>query len=177
MEFWLEKDALAGVLYPLTAKYDVPLMIARGYSSLSFLHSAAEAMADQYRPCFVYHLGDLDPSGVDAAEFVERTLREMAPKAEIHFERLALTEEQVEEWDLPTRPTKKTDTRSKNWKGDSVELDAVHPHQLRQLVQDAIEQHMSYGEFITLKVAEASEQEAMEAWAEALDTFVPDTES
>ena len=44
-EIWLEKDALAGVLYPVTSNmFDVPLMVARGYASLSFLHSAAEAI-------------------------------------------------------------------------------------------------------------------------------------
>ena len=35
---WLEKDALAGVVLPVTASYDTPLMVARGYASLSFLH-------------------------------------------------------------------------------------------------------------------------------------------
>src|SRR5262249_14596468 len=31
VEVWLEKDALAGVIYPTTSMYDVPLMVARGY--------------------------------------------------------------------------------------------------------------------------------------------------
>jgi hypothetical protein len=30
VEIWLEKDALAGVVYPVTEKFDVPLMVARG---------------------------------------------------------------------------------------------------------------------------------------------------
>ena len=30
VEIWLEKDALSGVLYPVTSMYDVPLMVARG---------------------------------------------------------------------------------------------------------------------------------------------------
>src|SRR5262249_8648588 len=42
VEIWLEKDALSGVIYPVTSLYDVPLMVARGYASLSFLYSAAE---------------------------------------------------------------------------------------------------------------------------------------
>jgi hypothetical protein len=42
VEIWLEKDALSGVVYPVTSLYDVPLMVARGYASLSFLHGAAE---------------------------------------------------------------------------------------------------------------------------------------
>src|SRR5205807_1420265 len=37
VEVWIEKDALAGVLMEETSVYDVPLMCARGYSSLSFL--------------------------------------------------------------------------------------------------------------------------------------------
>lgn len=57
---------LAGVLMQETEIYDVPLMVSRGYSSLSFLHSAAEAIAANGKPAYIYHFGDLDPSGVDA---------------------------------------------------------------------------------------------------------------
>ncbi|MGE5756176.1 MAG: hypothetical protein ACM35G_10755, partial [Planctomycetaceae bacterium] len=42
VEVWLEKDALAGVLIDVTAPWDVPLMVTRGYASLSYLHGAAE---------------------------------------------------------------------------------------------------------------------------------------
>ncbi len=83
VEVWLEKDALAGVIMPVTAMYDVPLMVARGYASLSFLHSAAEYIASLEVPAFIYHLGDFDPSGVNAGEKIEQTLREMAPDADI----------------------------------------------------------------------------------------------
>jgi hypothetical protein len=47
VEMWLEKDALSGVILPVTAEYDVPLMVVRGYASLNFLHSAAEAIAEE----------------------------------------------------------------------------------------------------------------------------------
>ena len=33
VEIWLEKDALAGVVLPVTAMFDVPLMVTRGYAS------------------------------------------------------------------------------------------------------------------------------------------------
>jgi hypothetical protein len=82
-EIWLEKDALAGVVYPVTSMYDVPLMVARGYASLSFLHSAAEYINDLTVPAYIYHLGDYDPSGVNAAGKIEETLRELAPDADI----------------------------------------------------------------------------------------------
>jgi len=169
-EVWLEKDALSGVLWPVTSKYDVPLMVSRGYASLSFLHSAADTMEGEGRPCHVYHLGDWDPSGQDAARAIEVTLRKLAPDAEIYFERIAVTQDQIEQWDLPSRPTKSSDTRSRKWRGgDSVELDSIHPDELRQLVQDVIEEHLPPDEFKILKVAEASERELLQAWAESVE--------
>lgn len=158
VEIWLEKDALAGVVMPVTASYDVPLMVARGYASLSFLHSAADYIGQLEVPTYVYHLGDYDPSGVNAAEKIEQTLRQMAPNAEIHFERVAVRRWQIEEWDLPTRPTKTSDTRSKNFGDVSVELDAIDPDRLRGLVGDVIERHLPEHEFNILKAAEESER-------------------
>jgi hypothetical protein len=158
VEIWLEKDALAGVVLPITVLYDLPLMVARGYASLSFLHSAAEIMRELDVPVFIYHFGDLDPSGVNAGEKIEETLREMAPEADIHFERIAVTRDQVDEWDLPGRPTKTTDTRSKGFGDISVELDAIEPQRLRDLVQEAIERHMPPAQFEVLLVAEESER-------------------
>jgi hypothetical protein len=81
-EIWLEKDALAGVIYPITETYDVPLMVARGYASLSFLHSAAEHINALDVPAYIYHLGDFDPSGVNAGEKIEETLRELAANSD-----------------------------------------------------------------------------------------------
>jgi hypothetical protein len=158
VEAWLEKDALAGVVYPITSVYDVPLMVARGYASLSFLHNAAEAIGALDVPAHIYHLGDFDPSGVNAGEKIEATLRELAPDAEIYFERIAVEPWQIEQWDLPTRPTKASDTRSKRFGSISVELDAIEPDRLRDIVTEAIERHLPKHQFAVLKVAEESER-------------------
>jgi hypothetical protein len=158
VEIWLEKDALAGVVYPVTDMFDVPLMVARGYASLSFLQGAAEYINGLEVPTYIYHLGDFDPSGVNAGEKIEETLRELAPDAEIHFERIAVTPAQIRKWRLPTRPTKASDTRSKGFGDISVELDAIEPAKLRRLVEIAIEQHLPADRFEVLKVAEASER-------------------
>ncbi|MGP8193384.1 MAG: hypothetical protein ACLQLT_12275 [Methylovirgula sp.] len=158
VEVWLEKDALAGVVYPITEAFDVALMVARGYASLSFLSEAAAYIAALDVPAYVYHLGDFDPSGVNAGEKIEETLREMAPAAKIHFKRLAVTPRQILDWDLPTRPTKLSDSRAKGFGDVSVELDAIPPGRLRALVQLAIEDHLPPDEYGVLKVVEASEQ-------------------
>jgi hypothetical protein len=164
VEFWLEKDALAGTIYDVTREYDAPLMVARGYSSLTFLHSAADAIKNIGKPAYIYHLGDWDPSGQNAADHIERKLREYAPGVPIHFEKLAVTEQQIIDWKLPTRPTKTSDSRSKNWKGDSVELDAIDPNILRQLVRDRIERHISPQRLAVIEAAEQSEREAAAIW-------------
>jgi hypothetical protein len=161
VEIWLEKDALAGVVLPVTALYDVPLMVSRGYASLSFLHSAAECIATQPVPTYIYHLGDFDPSGVNAGEKIEQTLRELAPDADITFERIAVTPNQIEIWDLPTRPTKASDTRARNFGDISVELDAIPPTDLRALVEEAVNQHLPQDQLEVLKAAEESERDLL----------------
>jgi hypothetical protein len=161
VEIWLEKDALAGVVDTITYEYGVPLMVARGYASLSFLHSTAEQINELQVPAFIYHLGDYDPSGVNAGEKIEQTLRELAPQARISFRRIAVTQRQIFAWSLPTRPTKKTDTRAKGFGEISVELDAIEPDQLRDLVRRAIEQHLPAEQLRILKAAEDSERNIM----------------
>lgn len=160
-EVWLEKEALAGVLFPITALYDAPLMVARGYASLSFLHSAAEAIAQLDRPAFIYHFGDHDPSGVNAAATIESRLREMAPHAEIVFERVAVTEEQIVEWRLPTRPTKASDSRAGKFGSQSVELDAIDPETLRALCRACLEDHLPQHTLDTMKRIEEAERERL----------------
>jgi hypothetical protein len=169
VEVWCEKDALSGVLVTETEVYDVPMMTARGYSSISFLWSAAKTIKNQGKPAYVYHFGDLDPSGVDAARDIETKLRRYAAGAEIHFERPAVTREQVEQWNLPTRPTKQTDTRAKKFgSATSVELDAIPAAKLRELVRECIERHIDKQQLELLRIAEESERGLLIKWATAL---------
>lgn len=147
------------MLVDVTEEYDVPLMVTRGYASLSYLHSAAEAIADKGKPTFIYYFGDHDPSGQDISANVERRMREFAPDAEIHFERIAVTPEQTADWNLPTRPTKKSDSRARNFTGESTEVDAIEPDTLRDLARECIERHIPEGHLEVIKAAEESERE------------------
>ena len=165
VEVWLEKEALAGVLVAVTEKWDVPLMVTRGYPSVSFLHSAGSAIAEEERPVFIYYFGDRDPSGVDIDRFVEKELRSHAPDCDLNFERIAVLPEQIELFGLQTRPTKKTDSRSRNFEGDSVEVDAIAPDQLRQLCADCITQHIDEDQYHRTQVVEQSERDTLRTLA------------
>jgi hypothetical protein len=169
LEVWLEKDALAGVLLPVTSRYDAPLMVSRGHASLSYLHEAASYIEQLGKAVAILRFGDHDPSGRDAADKIEATQREFAPGIELAFHRCAVTPEQIEEWRLPTRPTKATDSRARTWTGgDSVELDAIDPNDLRELCQGWLEAFIPDDWLDDLRVAERSERAFLRHWADAL---------
>ncbi|MGI9084729.1 MAG: hypothetical protein ACR2FE_05480 [Aeromicrobium sp.] len=165
VEVWSEKEAISSIVSEVTNEWDVPLMIARGFASESFLWTTASTIRNVRKPTIVYQLGDHDPSGVAAWKHVQRRLTEFAPDAEIYFERLAVTEEQIISLNLPTRPTKQTDSRAKNFHGDSVEVDAIPTSVLRGLVNDAIESHINPTALKATRLAEAHERAGLEAMA------------
>jgi hypothetical protein len=154
VEVWIEKDALAGVIEPVTDRWTVDLMVCRGYPSLSFLYEAAECAEDA--PLVIYYLGDYDPSGQDIPRVIEDRLRGFG--VDLEFNLLAVTPQQIREWNLPTRPTKRTDTRSRGFGPVSVELDAIPAPTLRDLVEDAIRTHVDEHELQVLLTAEAEER-------------------
>ena len=164
VEIWLEKEALSGVVFPITARWDVPLMVTRGYPSKTFLYTSAEDL-NVDKTNYIYMLSDYDPSGVDLSRNTESTLRKYADEdCDITFERIAVTESQINEWELPSRPTKKSDVRSKTFTGESVELDAIPPDSLRGLVEDSITQHIDESSYLQLCEIESAERESLQAF-------------
>lgn len=162
VEVWLEKDALAGVVMPVTDIYDVPLMVARGYASLSFLHSAAKHIARLNVPTYNLPPGRLRSFGRERrGEDQANPEGDGAPEADIQFMRLAVTPNQINTWNLPTRPTKTTDSRAKGFGDISVELDAIEPDLLRRLVEVAIRQHMPDDYFEELRLIEEGERTSL----------------
>ena len=175
VELWLEKEALAGVLIDIAYEWDVPLMVCRGYPSMSYLHSAAEQIverAERDQRTVIYYMGDRDPSGLDIdraiASGIDDSLRALiglAPQNVWSFERIGVTEEQITDLELPTRPTKKTDTRSKSFKGESVELDAIPATELKRIATEAIELHVDHHRLGVLRQVEEEEREGLERLA------------
>ena len=117
-----------------------------------------------WHDCYVYQLGDHDPSGVDAwrafQERVEDFLHEWGGSIwQVNFERLAVTPEQIDSMGLLTRPTKPSDTRSADFDGESVEVDAIPASELRRIVREAIEQHIPREALESERRIEKSERE------------------
>lgn len=163
LEIWLEKDALADLITDVTHEWDVSLMVSRGQSSITFLRAAAMEAKLQWEQAelatHIYCLYDHDAGGERATRTIERDLPGFAPDVPIYVHRLALDEEQIEEWGLPTRPPKKKDPDAKKW-GDrpNVELDAIDPHLLTGLVEQAVTSHIDEHAWKVEQAVEAEER-------------------
>jgi hypothetical protein len=161
VEIWLEKSALSGVIYPVTAEFDVALMCTGGFSSETFAHEAVAGLYRSGRTLVVYALYDFDRSGRDAArslkEKVERFGKEYG--VPVQFRLLGLTHDQVIGRGLPTRPAKVKTAADCTWPYDfAAELDALPPDDLREMVREAIEEHLPEAELLQLKRIEAEER-------------------
>lgn len=162
VEIWAEKDAISGVVYQVTSEFDVPLMVSRGFSSETFLYDTAQDINYDQKSAIIYQLGDHDPSGVAAWEDIKTKLRGFVdPWIDLEFERIAVTPEQVAEYGLPTRPTKKSDRRAAKFEGDSVEVDALPTPVLRRLVREAIETWIDPEALRLTRIAEQSERDIL----------------
>ena len=163
IEVWLEKDALSGVFYPVTEKYDIPLMVSRGFASLTFLHSAALQLTDG---AFIYIFTDYDAAGAGIEEKIAEGLREFSNKT-IHVKRAMLSREQVVNWNLPTRDPKANDM--KRGYDFCAELDAVPPSKLREEVEACITEHVSSSQLNQLREIEALERDSIMTFAKSFN--------
>jgi hypothetical protein len=170
VEVWCESDSMAGVLYEETNRYNVPLMVSRGFASESYLYAAAEDIKAENRPAYIYYVGDWDDAGKLIPEIIEKRLRGFAPKAEIHFQRLLVNPDQIREWGLSTKPFKRKSTHARSWTGGTVEAEAVPAKVARRIVREAIEHHLNLREVTVLQVAERSERQWLADLAERMES-------
>lgn len=169
VEIWLEKNALAGVVYPVADDFDVPLMVTSGYTSETFAYQAVDRLRGTGRRLVIHSLYDFDRSGKDA----EASLREKVERfgaefdVSVEFHPLALTAGQIGAMNLPTRPPKAGTAADRRWPHTyAAELDAIPPDTLRDMVREAIERHLPADEYQRLKRIEAAERRTLMQFVE-----------
>lgn len=148
VELWVEKDALAGVLEPISREYHVTLMVNRGYSSQSAMYESAVRFKGARNTgkdeLHLLYLGDHDPSGEDMVRDVGARLETFG--VPVNVRKIALTMAQVEQYEPPPNPAKMSDSRAQAYVdqhgAESWEVDALPPNVLEELIRDALDQHV-----------------------------------
>ena len=165
---WCESESAMGMIDQLCARKGVDLYPCRGQPSNDFLWRAigyisGDVKADEDGRALLLYVGDLDKEGREIPLVIERKLREsFGGYVDFDFElrRLAINEDQVEEFNLPLKPGKHDDL--------TCELEAMPGPVLRRILSDAIDEHMPSQTLATLRTVEAEEKRGLVTLSNAL---------
>ena len=144
VEIWSEAAGMCQQLARIGEDFSIRAYSSSGFDSLTAKKALADRICSIGKPAVILHCGDYDPSGQAIFETVAEDVRAfvLADRShgliDVEFHRIALTADQVEDFDLPTAPAKASDSRSKNWKGETCQLEALAPDRIAVLVQAAI---------------------------------------
>jgi len=140
----LEKEALSSIFENIVKKWsNTFLIVCRGFNSLSQLHELAEKLLDISKEVHCVFFSDFDPSGIYIQSNFEKQMLDLGIEFET-YQRIALTQEQIDFYKLPSVPAKKSDSRAKDWIGGVVELDALDPPILEKLIEESIKPFWDY---------------------------------
>jgi hypothetical protein len=126
---WTEAKGIVPLVSRIANERGVPVVSGSGYDSTTLRHDIGVTVSPD-QPLVVLHVGDLDPHGAlifrAAAEDVQAWASSVGASAE--FVRIAVTPEQVADYDLPDDPEKP----------GNVQVEALPISTLRGIVEDAI---------------------------------------
>jgi hypothetical protein len=110
----------------------------------------------------LFFLGDHDEAGDSIIGNAADDIRRYAKtKRRIVHQKLAVTETQIADFNLPLHPSKPKGAKNPKYAAGSVELDALPPEILRDLITKAITQFIDPRSLEVIRVAEESEPRLM----------------
>jgi hypothetical protein len=174
IELWCEAAGMGPMLADAVSDYDVSVYATGGFSSVSVTHEIADRAIASEKPTVFLHIGDFDPSGEsifdamseDAFAFV---VGQTGDGERFEARRIALTADQVTEFDLPTAPPKASDSRTASWVGETCQAEAMPPDLLQRLAREAVEKQI---DFDVLAETKEEEEEARKRINEQLDELL-----
>lgn len=168
IEVFTEKDAMTGVLHPVTSMFDLHLNVIRGQVSETFVWEIAEQWREIKKPILALYLGDHDPSGLNIEASLKRRLLGFMPahrRGSITWKRLAITAEDFANSDLLGLSVKAGDGQGRRYiakYGDRcVEVDALSANTVRERLQNEILANIDADAWQRLQEVEAVERESI----------------
>jgi len=140
---WCEAGGMVPQLQSVANDYSIPVYSSGGFDSITTQHSMGKLFSENVTNTLVLHIGDHDPSGVHMFSSLEENVMSFAEHYNgfPEFVRLAVTPVQVDDYNLPTAPPKKTDNRS--FEGnETTQAEALPPATLASILRNAIETRM-----------------------------------
>ena len=145
VEIVAEKNTIQSIVNRVAMKYCIPTVTGRGYCSLTPRYE----MAERYRrsgkgKLIILIVSDFDPDGEEIAQSFARSMRDDFGIYNIHPIKVALTDEQVDEYYLqPNMEAKRSSAQYKKFVkkyGKNVfEVEALQPDQLEAILKEAID--------------------------------------
>jgi len=169
IEVWTEKDALSAVIGDVVSPYGATLVVSKGYTSYTVLVEAArrfhrEIVDRDADHVHLLYFGDFDPSGEDIFRVIGDEMVALTGD-EFDIRKVALNQELIDEHRLPPMPAKTSDSRFAGFQAahgdEAVELDALPPDVLEDVVRAAVEEHWDEGIHTRLMETEEAERAEM----------------
>ena len=168
VEVWCESRSIAGVIEDTCEDLAVSLYPAGGFASLTFVYDAAQAIRRTGKgEAVIVYVGDYDPAGVLIDQKIIEELRGHLPFRGITLRRIAVTEEQIEQYGLPTKPRKDGDMRRLDIL-ETVEAEAMPAETLRRMLRAEIESYLPANALHAIQIAEQSERQGLEKIGEII---------
>jgi hypothetical protein len=163
VEVWSEKGTIRGVLTPVLDQYGVGFRVMYGFNSATQVYDIAQD--DDGRQLIALYIGDYDPSGMNMSEHdLPNRIAEYGGD-HVTLKRIALTQAQLAHLPSFSATDKKKDPRYK-WfvrlfGNRCWELDALDPNDLRNLVEEAIQDEIEPIAWERCAVVEKAERESL----------------
>ena len=99
IEVWIEKDALSSLFKNVCVYYSIPVIVCRGYSSITFLNNFKNRLkfyTDKF--CLMLYFGDFDPSGMNMVDSMDETLKDELKVSNLEIKRVALSRKDIDDY-------------------------------------------------------------------------------
>ncbi|WP_327359824.1 hypothetical protein [Streptomyces sp. NBC_01304] len=164
VEVWVEAVGAMPMIATVAHEFGVTVYGSGGFESVAAKHDAAQRIAARPVVTTVLSLGDLDPSGwsiVDAAADDVAVFAEQLGAEPPTVSRLAVTEQQVRRYQLPTAPQKATDRRGAHMEA-TVQAEALSPAQLTTIVRTGLEAVLDLDQLAWVRRRSTAEREQLQ---------------